>query len=73
MLIQPKTLLKLTALCLASLLMSSCSQKVISVKTSGCSAFGLIYPSRKDTEETKRQVLNHNLTYEKICKKEAIK
>ena len=64
-----KTLLKLTALCLASLLMSSCSQKVISVKTSGCSAFGLIYPSRKDTEETKRQVLNHNLTYEKICQK----
>nr|DAP67016.1 MAG TPA: hypothetical protein [Caudoviricetes sp.] len=43
------------------------------MKTSGCSAFSLIYPSRKDTEETKRQVLNHNLTYEKICKKEAIK
>jgi len=43
------------------------------VKTSGCSAFGLIYPSRKDTDETKRQVLNHNLTYEKICKKETVK
>ena len=68
-----KTLLKLTALCLVSLLMSSCSQKVISVKTSGCSAFGLIYPSRKDTEETKRQVLNHNLTYEKICQKKEAK
>nr|DAJ59329.1 MAG TPA: hypothetical protein [Caudoviricetes sp.]DAT06967.1 MAG TPA: hypothetical protein [Caudoviricetes sp.] len=39
------------------------------MKTSGCSAFSLIYPSRKDTEETKRQVLNHNLTYEKICQK----
>ena len=64
-----KNITELTALCLASLLMSSCSQKVISVKTSGCSAFGLIYPSREDTEETKRQVLNHNLTYEKICQK----
>ncbi|WP_165381637.1 hypothetical protein [Avibacterium paragallinarum] len=36
-------------------------------KITGCSAFGLIYPSRQDTLETKRQVLNHNLAYEQIC------
>lgn len=51
------------------ILMSGCSQPIISVTTE-CSAFGLIYPSRKDTEETKRQVLNHNVVYEKVCNKE---
>ncbi|EPE64876.1 hypothetical protein I141_10870 [Pasteurella multocida P1933] len=48
------------------MLMSACSQPIISA-TSECPAFGLIYPSRKDTEETKRQVLNHNVIYEKVC------
>ena len=42
--------------------------KGYSVKTSGCSAFGHYYPSRKDTEGNQRQVLNHNLTYEKSPK-----
>lgn len=36
----------------------------------GCTAFRLIYPSRADTVETKRQVLAHNLTYQEICKDE---
>ena len=48
-------------------LMSSCTPTVTSVTTTGCTAFGLIYPSRQDTTETKRQVLAHNLTYEEIC------
>lgn len=37
-----------------------------------CPAFDLIYPSRNDTTETKRQVLNHNETYEKVCPMSAI-
>lgn len=51
-------------------LMSSCTNTVTSVTTTGCTAFGLIYPSRADTLETKRQVLAHNLTYEDVCKNE---
>lgn len=35
-----------------------------------CAAFGRIYPSRVDTTETLRQVLNHNETYDAICQKE---
>ncbi|KGQ36092.1 hypothetical protein JP34_00980 [Gallibacterium anatis] len=58
---------KLTAVLLLTALMSSCSQKAGIVRISGCASFGLIYPSRKDTDDTKRQVLNHNLTYERIC------
>lgn len=49
------------------LLTSSCTPTVTSVTTTGCTAFGLIYPSRQDTTETKRQVLAHNLTYEEVC------
>lgn len=51
-------------------LMSSCTSTVTSVTTTGCTAFSLIYPSRADTVETKRQVLAHNLTYEEVCKNE---
>ncbi len=51
-------------------LMTACTTAGISVIDSSCTSFGLIYPSRKDTTETKRQVLNHNQVYERICKKE---
>ncbi|WP_279386855.1 hypothetical protein [Volucribacter psittacicida] len=37
---------------------------------SGCSAFGLIYASAKDTTETKRQVLSHNQLYQTLCQQE---
>lgn len=63
------TLVKLAVFSLVPL-MSSCTNTVTSVTTTGCTAFGLIYPSRADTMETKRQVLAHNLTYEEVCQNE---
>jgi hypothetical protein len=33
----------------------------------GCSAFEVIRPDRKDTLDTKRQVLAHNNTYRDLC------
>jgi len=52
-------------------LMNSCTNKVGSeITITGCEAFSLIYPSRLDTDETKRQVLAHNLTYQEICHEE---
>lgn len=32
-----------------------------------CEGFFYIYPSKKDTLETKRQVLTHNQTYKSLC------
>lgn len=63
-----KTKKALTVLVLAAL-MSSCSSTGGSetVVVTGCSAFGLIYPSRADTAKTKRQILAHNLTYKEVC------
>ncbi|MEN2828814.1 hypothetical protein LGIHADK_02292 [Mannheimia haemolytica] len=66
---QRKTMKKLLAALLA-ILMTSCSNTVTSVTTTGCTAFSLIYPNRADTLETKRQILAHNLTFEEICQNE---
>ncbi len=33
----------------------------------GCSGFGIINPSRKDTLGTKQQVSAHNDTYRELC------
>ncbi len=38
--------------------------------TSGCAAFSKIYPSRADTNGTKRQILTHNETYDAVCSEE---
>lgn len=37
------------------------------LEVNNCTAFGLIYPSRADTTETKRQILTHNQVYERVC------
>lgn len=60
---------KVLAVVAVSILMSSCNSKVGSepMTITGCSAFGLIYPARADTLETKRQILAHNLTYKEVC------
>lgn len=60
--------MKTSAVALLALLMTSCTSEVISVTTTGCQAFSLIYPSRADTAETKRQILAHNLTFEEVCR-----
>lgn len=46
---------------------SACAHKAPEVRDSACSAFRIIKPSRLDTEGTKRQVLEHNTTYRKVC------
>mgnify|MGYP001023375504 CR=1 FL=1 len=46
---------------------SGCAHKGPEVRDSACSGFRIIKPSRADTEGTKRQVLEHNTTYRKIC------
>jgi hypothetical protein len=33
----------------------------------GCETFELIYPSRQDTAETKKQILAHNKKHEQVC------
>ncbi|PID61998.1 MAG: hypothetical protein CR974_03870 [Gammaproteobacteria bacterium] len=49
--------------------MSACAWRdTTAPTTSGCAAFGIIYASPKDTIKTKRKILAHNLTYERICR-----
>ena len=50
-------------------LMSGCQSTTV-IKVPTCDGFSLIYPSRNDTLETKRQILAHNEFYEKVCKSE---
>lgn len=64
--IPQRKLIKLITVCLLMTLMSSCKQADI-LEINNCTAFGLIYPSRADTTETKRQVLTHNQIYERVC------
>lgn len=62
-------IVKMFSVLVLAMLMSSCSNTTTSETTviTGCTAFSLIYPSRADTEETKRQILAHNLTFEEVC------
>lgn len=53
----------------AALLLAGCSAKTIFID-SACQSFAVIYPSRRDTAETKRQVLAHNRIYEQQCAEE---
>jgi hypothetical protein len=55
-------------LCLAISAISGCASKPPEVRDTACTAFEIIRPSRADTLETKRQVLQHNTTYRRICK-----
>ncbi|TNG92714.1 hypothetical protein FHQ28_12460 [Pasteurellaceae bacterium USgator11] len=61
-----KRIVLLTAL----LLLTACSNKVISVTNASCAGFSLIKASRQDSTETLRQVLVHNQTYREICKEQ---
>ncbi len=46
-------------------LISGCSQTI--VIDSACTSFDIIRPSRRDTVETKRQVVIHNTVWRKQC------
>ena len=47
-----------------------CTNAESSVMTSGCAAFSKIYPSRADTNGTKRQILTHNEIHDAVCSEE---
>ena len=48
---------------------SGCAHRQAQTQDTACTAFEIIKPSRADTPGTKRQVLTHNTTYRRICKK----
>lgn len=58
----------MTPLILISAL-SGCASKPPEVRDTACTGFEIIRPSRADTAETKRQVLQHNTVYRRLCKK----
>lgn len=56
-----------TALAILFLLLASACAPPPHLRVEGCAFFGYIYPSQQDTEETQRQILNHNIAYQKLC------
>lgn len=61
--------LRLMMLFAAIFALSGCvtTQTPKAVPDSSCVAFSVIRPSRQDTLDTKKQVLEHNTVYRKIC------
>lgn len=51
------------AILTSSLLVAGCE----TLPTAGCEWVRPIYPSQKDTLETKRQILQHNQKHEEFC------
>ena len=61
-------MLRLMTLLLVISAISGCAHRQApEVRDSACVAFEVIRPSRADTPDTKRQVLQHNTTYRKLC------
>jgi hypothetical protein len=58
---------KLMMLCLVISALSGCAHRPPPVQDTACVAFDIIRPSRADTPETKRQVLQHNTTLRRVC------
>lgn len=56
-------------LCGATIVLSGCvtTQEKQAIPDSSCVAFSVIHPSTSDTLGTKRQVLEHNTVYRKLC------
>lgn len=46
--------------------MNGCQNTTV-IKVPSCDGFKLIYPSRSDTLETKKQILAHNEFFEENC------
>jgi hypothetical protein len=52
---------------LASFLLTGCATNFAGTADSSCKAFQTIAMSKRDTDETKRQIIGHNRAYEAIC------
>lgn len=62
-------MLKWMTLLILTSAISGCASRPPEVRDTACTAFEIIRPSRADTADTKRQVLQHNTTYRQLCKK----
>lgn len=60
---------RLIMLCVMTSAISGCvsTQGPQATPDSSCVAYQIIRPSRQDTAGTKRQVLEHNTVYRKLC------
>ena len=58
--------LMLPAALLTSSLLMGCSTSTL-VTDSGCKSFKPIAMSKKDTDDTKRQIVGHNRAFDAIC------
>ena len=59
--------LTLPAALLTSFLLTGCSTSDAVTADSGCRSFQPIAMSKRDTDETKRQIVGHNKAYDAIC------
>lgn len=59
--------LKLPAALLTSCLLTGCATHGAVIADSSCKSFQPISMSKKDTDETKRQIIGHNKAYDAIC------
>lgn len=59
--------LTLPAVLLTSCLLTACGTSTAAIVDSACSSFRPIAMSKKDTDETKRQIIGHNRAYEAVC------
>ena len=57
----------LLAAALISCLLTGCSTLGAVTADSGCRSFQPISMSKKDTDDTKRQIIGHNKAYDAIC------
>lgn len=59
--------LMLLAAALTSSLLTGCGTVGVATADSSCKSFQPIAMSKRDTPETKRQIIGHNRAYEAIC------
>lgn len=59
--------MKLSKMCVVCLTMISIAGCTSTTAIDGCVVFETLEPSRRDTLETKRQILTHNETWEREC------
>ena len=58
---------KLLVVLLTSCLLTGCATQGAVIADSSCKSFQPISMSKKDTDETKRQIIGHNKAYDAIC------
>ena len=59
--------LMLPAVMLLGSLLGACSTSTVEIADSACRSFKPIAMSKRDTDETKRQIIGHNRAFEAVC------